>query len=267
MSINFLPQHQPPMSYYLVVKHDYVTTKQTVVVKDATSNNTAVFSDSRNALQFAQTLAYQAVVAVNGVEHASKCMYDEKRLIRKQHQAVIEKKYFITQNLLESPDQLTVWRKHDVTKSKPGRIYGQSTWTETVLEKQFSVSVVRVPADVWGTKIEGPTVNYTAKWLEKAKLVIPKGATEDEYFAKEHRELSKDYADFLKSTAVFKVLAERLTHEEVPAINLPKIRFENPEEFLKCPLASTYVPPAIPAAPPAPVITPAVAAIIETAKF
>jgi len=265
MSINFLPQHQPPMSYYLVVKHDYVTTKETSVTRDPSNNNTAIFTAKHNALQFAQTLAYQAVVAVNGVEHAAKCMYDEKRLIRKQHQAVIEKKYFITQNLLESPDQLTVWRKHDVTKSKPGRFYGQATWTETVLEKQFSVSVVRVPVDVWGTKIEGPTVNYTAKWLEKANSVIPKGANEDEYFAKEHRELSKDYAEFLKSTAVFKVLSERLTHEEVSSINLPKIRFENPEEFLKCPLASTYVPPAVPA-PPAPVVTPAVAAVIETAK-
>jgi len=264
MSINFLPQHQPPMSYYLVVKHDYVTTKETSVVKET---NNVLFSDKRNALQQIETIAYQAVISVNGIEHAAKCMYDEKRLIRKQHQAVIEKKYFITQNLLESPDQLTVWSKHDVTKSKPGRIYGQSTWTETILEKQFSVSVIRVPVDVWGTKIEGPTVNYTAKWLENAKLVIPKGATEDEYFAKEHRELSKDYADFLKSTAVFEVLAKRLTHEEVPAINLPKIRFENPDEFLKCPLASAYVPPPIPAAPPAPVasvVTQAVASIIET---
>ncbi len=231
--------HQPKMSYYIVVKHDYATTKDSVV----TDNN--VFTDKLNAMEYLQEVAYNAVVAVNGVDHANKCIFDEKRLVRKQAQSCIEKKYYITKNAIEAPDQLIVWRKYDVTRSKPGRLYGTQTWLETVMEKQFSVSVVRVPSSVWGVKPQEPIVTYTPKWLEKAKINIPKGTTEDEFYAKEHREINKEYSEFLKKTAVFGVLNKRLTEEEIPAINLPKIRYENPSEFNKCSRALVYVPASV----------------------
>lgn len=241
------PTTRKVMSFYLVVKHDYVSTKESSVLKQ--DERSCLFTDKRNALEELEACAKSAVVAVNGIEHATKCMYDEKRFIRKQGQACIEKKYYITKDAKESPDKLTVWRKYDVTKTKPGTLYGVKSWVETVVEKQFSVSVVRVSSEIWGLRPTTPSVAYKQEWLAKA-LKVPKGNTEDEYLAKEHRDLSHEFSEFLRTTAVFKILSDRFTQEEVPAINLPKIRFEHAVEFLKCPLANVWTPPPVKVEPP-----------------
>jgi len=245
------------MSYYLVVKHDFVKTKESNVVSN---NDTCLFTDKRNALEALEECAYSAVIAVNGVEHAAKCLYDESFFLD-QRKGFFERKYYITKNAKESPDSLTVWRKHAISKTSKGWVYGQSTKEMSVIEKEFSVSVVRVNADLWGTKPTTPSVTYKPEWF--TATAVPNGMTEDEYIAREHKELSKDYAEFLHSTSVFKVLKERVTMDEIPTINLPKIRFENPDEFLVCADAVTWVPPVvevevveatIPDAPPAPAV-------------
>ena len=154
---------------------------------------------------------------------------------------------------VESPDQLVVWRKYDVTRTKPGTLYGVKTYTETVVEKQFSVSVVRVPTGVWGMRPTTPTVAYRTSWIDKAKeFKVPKGVSVDEFIANEHKELVREYSEYLRSTSVFKTIYNRFEQDEVAALNLPRIRFEHPEEFLKCPLATAWVPPA-------PIVAPVVA--------
>jgi hypothetical protein len=249
MSANIeTPTSRIIMSYFLICKHDFVKTKESVILP-------TIYTDKRNALEEMEEIAKSAVVAVNGVEHANKCMYDDKRFNRIYARPAIEKKYFITRDAAESPDQLTVYRKYDLTKTAPGKIYGMQTWVETIIEKQFSVRVVKISADNWGSRPNNPNVVYKTKWLENARK-LPKNMTEDEYIAAEHRELCKDYSDMLKTTAIFKVLSKRLDSDEIAPINLPKIRFENPAEFLPCPLASVYVPAVDPAKVEPVVVTP-----------
>lgn len=234
-----------PTTYYLIVKHDYAETKTSAVVGDA-------FTDKRNALSEMENIAYQAVIAKDGVEHAKKCLFDEANPMRHK-----EKKMYITKNAKESPDSLTVWWKHDVTRSKPGRLYGQSTWTETVFEKQFSVQVVSIPASAWGVKPVAPIVTYQTKWIEKMaknQNKNPKSTTDDEQLAALHKDSAKEYAGYFRCTAVYAVLSSRHDQEVVPEINLPKIRYEQTEkdkaanlevkdyQFLSCGRAKQYVP-------------------------
>lgn len=258
-------------TYYLIVKHDYAETKTSTIVGEA-------FTDKRNALSEMENIAYQAVIAKDGVEHAKKCLFDEANPMRHK-----EKKMYITKNAKESPDGLTVWWKHDVTKSKPGRLYGQSTWTETVFEKQFSVQVVSIPAALWGVKPVAPIVTYQSKWIEKMtknQSKNPKSTTEEEQLAALHKDSAKDYANYFRCTAVFAVLSSRLDQEVVPEINLPKIRYEQTlkdkeaqletkdYQFLTCHRAKQYTPEPVVATQvaPAPVETPTPTTTTETPK-
>jgi len=243
------------MSYYLVVKHDFTKTKESSVVANGA---TCLFTDKRNALEALEECAFGAVIAVNGVEHANKCLYDESFFLA-QRKGFFERKYFITKNAKEAPDSLTVWRKHAISKTSPGWVFGKSTTETSVIEKQFSVSLCRVDASLWGTIPTEPIVTYKSEWFKNT--VVPKNMTEDQYIALEHKDLARDYAAFLRSTAVFKILESRMNEEEIPAINLPKIRYENDSEFLACPRAHSWTPVAepveaveIPEAPPAPTI-------------
>lgn len=263
------------MSYYLIVKHDYISTKESSVV------TSGLFTDKRNALEELEAQAYRAVIAKDGEVHASKCLKDEKDLVKKG----LERKYFITKNAQESPDKLTVWRKYDTIKSAPGTLYGRKTWSESVLEKQFSVSIISVPKSLWESEPTVPLVVYRPEWVAKAKAQkYPNGMTEDEYVAKEIPDTAKDYAAFLRTTSVFKALAERLAipdnETKLPDVlipfNMAKIRYEankagmehnaaHPDkkeklEYLACSLAQKYVPVAV-----VPVVeaVPVVAAVVE----
>lgn len=235
-------------TYYLIVKHDYVGTKASSIVGEA-------FTDKRNALSEMETIAYQAVIAKDGAEHAKTCLFDET--VGKRHK---EKKMYITKNAKESTDALTVWLKHDVTKTAPGRLYGQNKWTETVFEKQFSVQVVQISSVLWGIKPTVPIVTYRSSWLEKMEKnkKNPKSMSDDEQLAALHKDSARDYANYFKLTAVFEVLAKRLEDTSdpslVPPINLPKIRYEQTAkdraaplppkdyQFLSCGRAKQYVP-------------------------
>lgn len=239
---------------YLIVKHDYAETKTSSVVGEA-------FTDKRNALSEMENIAYQAVIAKDGIEHAKKCLFDEANPMRHK-----EKKMYITKNAKESPDGLTVWWKHDVIRSKPGRLYGQSTWTEVVFEKQFSVQVVSAP--MLGVKPVVPIVTYQNKWVEKMAKTQGKNSksmSDEEQLAVLHKDSAKDYANYFKCTAVFAVLASRLDQEVVPDINLPKIRYEQTlkdmeaklktkdYQFLSCHRAKQYTLEPVMIEPPTPV--------------
>jgi len=271
------------MSYYLIVKHDYISTKESSVI------TSGLFTDKRNALEELEAQAYRAVIAKDGEVHAAKCLKDEKDLIKKG----LERKYFITKNAQESPDKLTVWRKYDLVKSAPGTIYGRKVWSESVLEKQFSVSIISVPKSLWGSEPSGPLVVYRPEWSLKAQQhakTLPNDITEDEYIAKEHRDSSKDYAEYLRTTNVFKALADRLavpdTESKLPDVvapfSLPKIRYESNKictdyntahpdkkpqslEYLSCSLAQKWTPPVEVITPGAPAVPAPIAPSVEGA--
>jgi hypothetical protein len=244
--------------YYLIIKHDYADTKTSSIVGEA-------FTDKRNALSEMENIAYQAVISKDGIEHAKKCLFDEANPMRHK-----EKKMYITKNAKESPDSLSVWWKHDITKTGPGRLYGRSTWTETIFERQFSVQVVSIPAALWGLKPVVPIVTYQSKWLDKMSKngKSPKSMTDDEQLTALHKDSAKEYVNYFKLTAVYTVLANRLDKEIVPEINLPKIRYEQTQkdkeahlspkdyQFLSCPRAKQYVPE-----PVAPVVSAPVAPV------
>lgn len=232
-------------TYYVIVKHDYAGTKASTIVGD-------VFTDKRNALSEMENIAYQAVIAKDGVEHSKNCLFDEAKPMRHK-----EKKMYITKNAKESTDSLTVWLKYDVEKTKKGILYGQVVWTETVFKKQFSVQVVSVPSTFLTIKPSVPIVTYQSKWIDKMtknQSKNPKSTSEDEQLIALHKDSAKDYAGYFKCTAVFAVLSTRLDQEIIPDINLPKIRYEqtlkdkesNLEtkdyQFLSCFRAKQYAP-------------------------
>jgi hypothetical protein len=171
----------------------------------------------------------------------------ESRFLRKV--GAFPKKHFITRDVDGSTDRLTVWRKYDVEKTVPGRVYGLRTVTETVVEKQFSVEVISVPSGVLFMKHEPVPVTYKAPWYQAFHL--PKNMTEEQYIEKERKDLARDVSDCLNETEVFPVLAARFkdeedvfVYEDAEPIKLPRLRFEL-SDFVNLPCAVQYNPETI----------------------
>lgn len=167
----------------------------------------------------------------------------EKRFLRKV--ATFPKKHFITRDVESSTDRLTVWRKYDVTRIVPGKVWGQREVVETLVEKQFSVEVIAIPSNVLSTEHKHPDVIYQPKWYQA--LFLPKNMTEDQYIEKERKDLAGEVSACIVTCDSFGVLNNRFKDEEdvilydnaVP-LNLPKLRHDFPNEFAYLPYAQQY---------------------------
>lgn len=176
----------------------------------------------------------------------------EKRFLRKV--STFPKKHFITRDPESSTDRLTVWRKYDVTKTVPGRVYGQREVVETLVEKQFSVEVIAIPSSVLFMDHKHPDVLYQAKWYQA--LFVPKNMTVDQYIEKERKDLAADVSACIKTYDSFTALSKRFEDEEgvilydsPEPLNLPRLRYDYPGDFTTLPYAQQYVPAEVPAAP------------------
>jgi hypothetical protein len=173
------------------------------------------------------------------------------------------KKHFITREIDGSTDRLTVWRKYDIERVVPGKVWGTKTLTETLVEKQFSVEVIAIPSNVLWLDHKSPNVTYQASWYQA--LYLPKNMTEDQYIEKERKDLASDFSACLATFDAFTSLLGRFPDEEdidvyddAEPINLPRMRYEFAEEFAYLPNALQYEPE-----PEAPVEIPVEVAVAE----
>ena len=167
----------------------------------------------------------------------------EKRFLRKV--STFPKKHFITRDTESSTDRLTIWRKYDVTRTVPGRVYGQREVLETLVEKQFSVEVIAIPANVLFMEHKQPDVIYQPKWYQA--LFLPKNMTEDQYIEKERKDLAADVSACIATFNSFVALSARFADEEgvilydnAAPLNLPKLRHDHPNDFARLPYAQQY---------------------------
>ncbi len=168
----------------------------------------------------------------------------EKRFLRKV--TTFPKKHFITRDVESSTDRLNVWRKYDVTRIVPGKVWGHREVVETLVEKQFSVEVIAIPSNVLFMEHKQPDVIYQPKWYQS--LFLPKNLTEDQYIEKERMDLAKDVSACIVTFDSFTHLNERFADEEgvilydsATPLNLPKLRYDHPADFARLPYAQQYV--------------------------
>ena len=284
--------------HYVISVHDAVCTKQGAVfapksqkageVADPRNKLAQAFTDKRNALEVMETAVFDYIALQDGAEWAnarrmekkvpkdSTCLWDdEKRFLRKIVSGSFANRHYVTRDAIQYPDKFTVWRKHVVKRETPGWTYGTKKWEEIVVEKQFSVELIRIPTTVLSCRHPSPDVVYRREWYQ----TIPAGEnmTEDQYIYRGQIDIAQAYSALLQEFEFFPYLASRMDNNDASnaidydptahrseydqslftdrldgkdesqgywcePINLSKLRYIFNLEFRACPLAKQYEP-------------------------
>jgi hypothetical protein len=238
--------------HYVIVRHDSINTRESTVIGNA-------FTDSRNALSALEEYVFSYVNKEDGAEHAynvsqkgsesygywKNCMFnardqnDQEFAVVNRKNNAVSRKHYIIRDAARCPNKFTIYRKHDVIKIVPGKLWGSGPAQKTVFEAQFSVEVIKIPVTILSIVHDPPTVIFKKKWYKEISVDI---YSEDECIEIDRIDVANAFSELIMAEDHFKYLASRLEQEEIDYINVPLIRYTYPDEFNECPRSTQYKP-------------------------
>jgi len=206
-----------PCRYCFQVQSHNFKTQETVAL--------AVFSDSRDAQENLEEVVTFHLKEKNGelvfdVNNWIKThLFDLNKLtdVKKEE---LRTGYYVTRDVKDDINKLTVWEKKIITNKVPGVIYGQWKNKAIVHEKVFDVSIVKVKDDL--VPVHRRRSHNVLESADCYETTTP------------YYDLQQSLIQQFKSSKVYKYLSSTSSITKVL-----DARSEFPEEFIKCPMAST----------------------------
>ena len=79
--------------------------------------------------------------------------------------------HYVTRNVEDHVNKLTIWKKYEKTRVLPGRMWGTSTVTEVVYQKLFDFDIVEVD-DAWAASHQDDTTGVSKKPTNRHPLAV-----------------------------------------------------------------------------------------------